>query len=60
VDNANKYVILLEIVQVLIDLKLIVKKAYTSSNRGRFMDSSKDVGLFPFLFVKMARQFLSY
>lgn len=37
-DSANKYVILLEIVQVLIDLKLIVKKAYISSDGGWFMD----------------------
>jgi hypothetical protein len=54
VDSANKYVILLEIVQVLIDLKLIVKKAYTSSDRGWFMDSMRAIGFFAFLFVKMA------
>jgi hypothetical protein len=60
VDNANKYVILLEIVQVLIDLKLIVKKAYTSSDIGWFMDNMRAVGFFPFLFIKMVRQFLSY
>nr|CAB3495622.1 unnamed protein product [Digitaria exilis] len=38
VDSANKYGILLEVVQVLTDLKLIVKKAYISSDGGWFMD----------------------
>jgi len=40
VDSANKYGILLEVVQVLTDLKLIVKKAYISSDGGWFMDVS--------------------
>nr|CAB3500509.1 unnamed protein product [Digitaria exilis] len=39
VDSANKYGILLEVVQVLTDLKLIVKKAYISSDGGWFMDA---------------------
>ncbi|PVH32568.1 hypothetical protein PAHAL_9G431600 [Panicum hallii] len=38
VDSANKYGILLEVVQVLTDLKLIVRKAYISSDGGWFMD----------------------
>ncbi|KAG8063034.1 hypothetical protein GUJ93_ZPchr0003g16688 [Zizania palustris] len=38
VDSANKYGILLEVVQVLTELKLIVKKAYISSDGGWFMD----------------------
>ncbi|KAL6878479.1 hypothetical protein ACP4OV_012649 [Aristida adscensionis] len=38
VDSANKYGILLEVVQVLTDLKLVVKKAYISSDGGWFMD----------------------
>uniref|UniRef100_A0A0A9H981 ACT domain-containing protein ACR n=1 Tax=Arundo donax TaxID=35708 RepID=A0A0A9H981_ARUDO len=38
VDSANKYGILLEVVQILTDLKLIVKKAYISSDGGWFMD----------------------
>ncbi|CAD6211525.1 unnamed protein product [Miscanthus lutarioriparius] len=38
VDSANKYGVLLEVVQVLTDLKLIVKKAYISSDGGWFMD----------------------
>ncbi|CAL4939928.1 unnamed protein product [Urochloa decumbens] len=38
VDSANKYGILLEVVQVLTDLELIVKKAYISSDGGWFMD----------------------
>ncbi|XP_062215335.1 ACT domain-containing protein ACR4-like [Phragmites australis] len=38
VDSTNKYGILLEVVQVLTDLKLIVKKAYISSDGGWFMD----------------------
>ncbi|CAN6300561.1 unnamed protein product [Urochloa humidicola] len=38
VDSANKYGILLEVVQVLTDLNLIVKKAYISSDGGWFMD----------------------
>ncbi|EHA8591536.1 ACT domain-containing protein ACR4 [Cocos nucifera] len=38
VDSANKYGILLEVVQVLTDLNLITKKAYISSDGGWFMD----------------------
>ncbi|EAZ27314.1 hypothetical protein OsJ_11253 [Oryza sativa Japonica Group] len=38
VDSANKYGILLEVVQVLTELQLIVKKAYISSDGGWFMD----------------------
>ncbi|CAN6549316.1 ACT domain-containing protein ACR4-like [Malus sylvestris] len=38
VDSANKYGILLEVVQVLTDLNLIVTKAYISSDGGWFMD----------------------
>ncbi|KAG6511001.1 hypothetical protein ZIOFF_029050 [Zingiber officinale] len=41
VDSANKYGILLEVVQVLIDLNLIIKKAYISSDGGWFMDVFK-------------------
>ncbi|CAL9129679.1 ACT domain-containing protein ACR4-like [Musa acuminata AAA Group] len=38
VDSANKYGILLEVVQVLMDLNLIITKAYISSDGGWFMD----------------------
>ncbi|KAG2706906.1 hypothetical protein I3760_05G123600 [Carya illinoinensis] len=38
VDRANKHGILLEVVQVLIDLDLIITKAYISSDGGWFMD----------------------
>ncbi|XP_072956022.1 ACT domain-containing protein ACR4-like isoform X1 [Typha angustifolia] len=38
VDSANKYGILLEVVQVLIDLNLVITKAYISSDGGWFMD----------------------
>ncbi|GJN31764.1 hypothetical protein PR202_gb20201 [Eleusine coracana subsp. coracana] len=38
VDSANKYGMLLEVVQVLTELRLIVKKAYISSDGGWFMD----------------------
>lgn len=38
VDSANKYGILLEVVQVLTDLNLIIIKAYISSDGGWFMD----------------------
>ncbi|XP_041013233.1 ACT domain-containing protein ACR4-like isoform X2 [Juglans microcarpa x Juglans regia] len=38
VDSANKHGILLEVVQVLIDLNLIITKAYISSDGGWFMD----------------------
>lgn len=38
VDSANKYGILLEVVQVLTDLNLITRKAYISSDGGWFMD----------------------
>jgi hypothetical protein len=40
VDSANKYGILLEVVQVLTELQLIVKKAYISSDGGWFMDGT--------------------
>jgi len=46
VDSANKYGILLEVVQVLTDLKLIVKKAYISSDGGWFMDGRTKLKLF--------------
>ncbi|KAL3501537.1 hypothetical protein ACH5RR_035986 [Cinchona calisaya] len=38
VDSANKYGILLEVVQILTDLNLIVVKAYICSDGGWFMD----------------------
>ncbi|XP_020093061.1 ACT domain-containing protein ACR4-like [Ananas comosus] len=38
VDSANKYGILLEVVQVLTDLNLIITKAYITSDGGWFMD----------------------
>lgn len=38
VDSANKHGILLEVVQVLTDLNLLIKKAYISSDGGWFMD----------------------
>ncbi|OIW21619.1 hypothetical protein TanjilG_06769 [Lupinus angustifolius] len=38
VDSANKYGILLEVVQILTDLNLIITKAYISSDGGWFMD----------------------
>lgn len=38
VDSANKYGILLEVVQVLTDLNLIIVKAYITSDGGWFMD----------------------
>lgn len=40
VDSANKYGILLEVVQVLTDLNLNIKKAYISSDGGWFMDGT--------------------
>ncbi|KAL5651924.1 hypothetical protein ACJX0J_037382, partial [Zea mays] len=42
------YGILLEVVQVLTDLKLIVTKAYISSDGGWFMDGRRAIGFFPF------------
>ncbi|PWZ57322.1 ACT domain-containing protein ACR4 [Zea mays] len=44
VDSTNKYGILLEVVQVLAILKLIVTKAYISSDGGWFMDAVHFVG----------------
>ncbi|KAK9113412.1 hypothetical protein Syun_020209 [Stephania yunnanensis] len=41
VDSVNKHGILLEVVQVLTDLKLIITKAYISSDGGWFMDVFK-------------------
>lgn len=38
VDSVNKHGILLEVVQVLIDMNLIITKAYISSDGGWFMD----------------------
>lgn len=38
VDSANKYGILLQVVQVLTDLNLIITKAYITSDGGWFMD----------------------
>ncbi|CAL0315265.1 unnamed protein product [Lupinus luteus] len=38
VDSANKYGILLEVVQILTDLNLTITKAYISSDGGWFMD----------------------
>lgn len=37
-DSANKHGILLEVVQVLTELNLTIKKAYISSDGGWFMD----------------------
>ena len=37
-DSGNKHGILLEVVQVLTDLNLTIKKAYISSDGGWFMD----------------------
>ncbi|AQK41601.1 Ras-related protein RABH1b [Zea mays] len=42
------YGILLEVVQVLTNLKLIVTKAYISSDGGWFMDGRRAIGFFPF------------
>lgn len=38
VDSINKHGILLQVVQVLTDMDLIIKKAYISSDGGWFMD----------------------
>ncbi|TVU46241.1 hypothetical protein EJB05_05766 [Eragrostis curvula] len=38
VDSANEYGILLEVIQVLIDLNLVIGKAYITSDGGWFMD----------------------
>ncbi|KAL6541396.1 ACT domain-containing protein acr6 [Orobanche gracilis] len=38
VDSVNKHGILLQVVQVLTDLNLVIKKAYISSDGGWFMD----------------------
>ncbi|KAJ7943299.1 ACT domain containing protein [Quillaja saponaria] len=38
VDSANKYGILLDVVQILTDLNLVIAKAYISSDGGWFMD----------------------
>jgi UTP:GlnB (protein PII) uridylyltransferase len=41
VDSANKYGTLLEVVQVLTDLKLTIKRAYISSDGEWFMDGER-------------------
>ena len=38
VDSANEHGILLEVVQILTDLNLTIRKAYISSDGGWFMD----------------------
>ncbi|KAL6894659.1 hypothetical protein ACP4OV_008757 [Aristida adscensionis] len=38
VDSANEYGILLEVIQVLVDLNLVISKAYITSDGGWFMD----------------------
>ncbi|XP_066384339.1 ACT domain-containing protein ACR4-like isoform X2 [Miscanthus floridulus] len=38
VDSANEYGILLEVIQVIIDLNLVISKAYITSDGGWFMD----------------------
>ncbi|KAG6527777.1 hypothetical protein ZIOFF_009906 [Zingiber officinale] len=50
VDSINQHGILLEVVQVLIDLKLTVKKAYISSD-GRWFMAGKFLAFFPFVFL---------
>lgn len=37
-DSANEYGILLEVIQVMIDLNLVIGKAYITSDGGWFMD----------------------
>ena len=51
-DSAKKYGVLLEVVQVLTDLKLIVKKAYISSDGGWFMDGRTKLKLVSFCFLR--------
>lgn len=41
VDSVNKQGTLLEVVQVLTDMNLVIKKAYISSDGGWFMDVFK-------------------
>lgn len=41
VDSVNKHGTLLEVVQVLTDMNLVIKKAYISSDGGWFMDVFK-------------------
>jgi UTP:GlnB (protein PII) uridylyltransferase len=48
VDSANKYGTLLEVVQVLTELKLTIKRAYISSDGEWFMDGECFANL-PFL-----------
>lgn len=38
VDSVNKHGILLQVIQVLNDVNLVIKKAYISSDGGWFMD----------------------
>jgi hypothetical protein len=40
VDSANEYGILLEVIQVLIDLNLVISKAYITSDGGWVMDGN--------------------
>ncbi|KAL8538470.1 hypothetical protein ACS0TY_000468 [Phlomoides rotata] len=44
VDSVNKHGILLQVVQVLTDLDLVIKKAYISSDGGWFMDVFNVIG----------------
>lgn len=42
-DSVNKHGILLEVVQVLTDVNLVIKKAYISSDGSWFMDGKVSI-----------------
>jgi len=56
VDSTNKYGTLLEVVQMLTDLKLTINQAYISSDRGWFMDGEcRAAASFPAVFGKFKK-----
>jgi len=54
VDSVNKHGSLLQVVQVLADMNLVIKKAYISSDGGWFMD-----GVYEFLYTMSFSEFTS-
>jgi hypothetical protein len=55
VDSANKYGTLLEVVQVLTDLKLTINRAYISSDGEWFMDGECRAAASPAAFGKFKK-----
>lgn len=51
-DSVNRHGILLEVIQFLVDLNLVITKAYISSDGGYLMDG-KSANLYKFVHLKV-------